>query len=375
MLCFRSGSSEKVTCYGTPKGERRKKTKKSVSESKLKGIQKSDMSGDRGVDYTQISSRIIALTFPTTGSDSAYRSSVKEISETLKKGFGDKYKIFNVSQKRSDLGRSNVGAVVELGWPDQLAPPLDKLCSICKQIETWLNANSENLAVIHCKGWRSRAAIVIASYMHYINICASEETVADRFSMQMFSEKYLGIDGQPSHKRYVKYFANLLSGITKVNTTPIFLTQTTLYRMNSKSVVLKIYERMKPVYSTGQITLKEVSRVDLENGGLSLRGDVLVKCFEKSSSQDRILLFQCQFNTCALNLDPTSPILRFFKDELDLISQDKFDSQASIEFSFLLEPPKNGSVKKQGHIHQTVADFSRADSYENFDRPEGGLKN
>lgn len=117
--------------------------------------------------------------------------------------------------------------------------------------------------------------------------------------------------------------------------------------------------------------LKEVSRVDLENGGLSLRGDVLVKCFEKSTSQERVLLFQCQFNTCALDLDQTNPILRFFHDELDLIS-DKFDSQSSIEFAFLLEAPKNGTLgKKTNHIQQTITDFSRADSYENFDRPEG----
>lgn len=61
-------------------------------------------------------------------------------------------KIFNVSQKRSDLGRANSGAVVELGWPDQLAPALDKLCSICKQFETWLMANPDNLLVVHCKG-------------------------------------------------------------------------------------------------------------------------------------------------------------------------------------------------------------------------------
>lgn len=80
-------------------------------------------------------------------------------------------KIFNVSQKRSDLGRSNPNAVVELGWPDSLAPPLDRLCGICKQIEAWLTINSNNIAIIHCKGYRSRAAIVIASYMNYTNIC------------------------------------------------------------------------------------------------------------------------------------------------------------------------------------------------------------
>uniref|UniRef100_A0A0R3RMI7 DSPc domain-containing protein n=1 Tax=Elaeophora elaphi TaxID=1147741 RepID=A0A0R3RMI7_9BILA len=80
-------------------------------------------------------------------------------------------KIFNLSKRRSDLGRLH--SVVELGWPEELAPPLDRLCSICKLLENWLSANAENVVVIHCKGGCSRAAIVIAAYMHYITICSS----------------------------------------------------------------------------------------------------------------------------------------------------------------------------------------------------------
>lgn len=69
------------------------------------------------------------------------------------------------------MGRANSTAVIELGWPDALAPPLDRLCGICKQIESWLSENPKNIAIIHCKSYRSRAAIVIAAYMHYTNIC------------------------------------------------------------------------------------------------------------------------------------------------------------------------------------------------------------
>lgn len=68
--------------------------------------------------------------------------------------------------------------------------------------------------------------------------------------MKVFSEKFLGVDGQPSHKRYIRYFSNLLSGTTKVNPTPIFLTNISLKKLNGKGIVLKIYERMKPVYSS-----------------------------------------------------------------------------------------------------------------------------
>ncbi|CAD5208535.1 unnamed protein product [Bursaphelenchus xylophilus] len=351
-----------------------------------------------GVDFSRITDRIAAITFPTGGSDNAYRSSIKEVSEKLRKTYGEHYKIFNLSQKRSDLGRANSGAVIELGWPDQLAPPLDKLCSICKQFENWLNSNPKNLVVIHCKGWRSRAAIVIASYMHYANVCSSEESVADRFSMQLFSEKFLQFDGQPSHKRYVRYFANLISGATKVNPQPIHLTSITFTQFPvGRTVLLKIYERMKPVYNTEKIPISS-SKTTISFGeeGLSLRGDFLVKCFAKPSEKsadsaldDRQLLFQCQFNTCALELDPRLPQLSFHSSDLDLVDP-SIGPEANIEFNFVMEPSRSrsSSLKRQ-NSGQNIAQrpeqraqsvgaeqnrhsgsFSRVDSYENFDRPE-----
>lgn len=60
------------------------------------------------------------------------------------------------------------------------------------------------------------------------------------------------------------------------------------------------------------------------------------------------------------------------------------DSQAAIEFSFVFEPPKEKKFVKSSKRSlslsssiggrggdQREGDFSRADSYENFDRPEG----
>ena len=42
--------------------------------------------------------------------------------------------------------------VLDFGWPDHLAPPLERLCSICKSIDSWLNSDPVHVAVIHCKG-------------------------------------------------------------------------------------------------------------------------------------------------------------------------------------------------------------------------------
>uniref|UniRef100_A0A183CE83 Phosphatase tensin-type domain-containing protein n=1 Tax=Globodera pallida TaxID=36090 RepID=A0A183CE83_GLOPA len=354
-----------------------------------------------GIEFAKITDRIFALLYPS-GSDNLYRQNIKLVSDRIKRIFQDRYKIFNLSQKRSDLGRANSqGAVVELGWPDTLAPPLDRLCSICKQIENYLSADAENVTIIHCKGGLYRAGIVVAAFMHYSSISERDANVADRFSMKLFTEKFLGYDAQPSHKRYVSYFANLLSGSVKVYPSPIFLSQLSLSRIfPGRLVTLKLYERMKPIWSSGKIFLGEHSAVGLPDGALSLRGDVLLKCCVPSSDGlEKQLLFQCQFNTCALNLDALdSPKLNLYKEELDYLFDGQFvDSSASLELAFELvdpQPPvsvsalnnnnnvttkqpqqrKSASPARTGSAGPTTAaaggDFSRVDSYENFERAE-----
>lgn len=40
---------------------------------------------------------------------------------------------------------------MDVGWPDLHAPPLDKMCTICKAMESWLNSDPQRVVVIHCK--------------------------------------------------------------------------------------------------------------------------------------------------------------------------------------------------------------------------------
>lgn len=46
---------------------------------------------------------------------------------------------------------SPVAQVQDFGWPDLHAPPLDRICAVCKAMETWLSAEPLNVVVLHCK--------------------------------------------------------------------------------------------------------------------------------------------------------------------------------------------------------------------------------
>lgn len=41
--------------------------------------------------------------------------------------------------------------ILDVGWPELHAPPLDQVCTICKAQETWLNSDPQHVVVIHCR--------------------------------------------------------------------------------------------------------------------------------------------------------------------------------------------------------------------------------
>lgn len=41
--------------------------------------------------------------------------------------------------------------IMDVGWPELHAPPLDKMCTICKAQESWLNSDPQHVVVIHCR--------------------------------------------------------------------------------------------------------------------------------------------------------------------------------------------------------------------------------
>ncbi|CDQ56992.1 unnamed protein product [Oncorhynchus mykiss] len=123
------------------------------------------------VDLVYITERIISVSFPSCVEETSYASNLREVASMLRSKHQDNYLLFNLSEKRYDINQLNP-KVLDFGWPDHHAPALDKICSICKAMDTWLSADSHNVVVIHNKGNRGRTGVVVAAYMHYSNISA-----------------------------------------------------------------------------------------------------------------------------------------------------------------------------------------------------------
>ncbi|XP_075535965.1 focal adhesion protein tensin isoform X3 [Dermacentor variabilis] len=328
------------------------------------------------MDVTYVTEKIIVVTFPEGGLDTTYRSNLKEVTRMLRTKHGDKYTVFNLSEKRHDLARLN-SQIVEFGWPAHLSPPLERLCSICKSLDSWFHADSQNVAILHSKGDKGRVGVVLAAYLHYTSICASDNQALDRLTMRRYYEDKLYSSMHPSQRRYVHYFTELLSGNIKMNNNALYLHHLILHGIPNFDnrggcrPFFKIYQGMQPVYTSGVHVATDGSRrlvVPLE-ANQALRGDVLIKCYHKKQRPaGRTPIFRVQFHTCTLE----GGKVFFAKADLDdAVSDPRFPDDGQVELLFSDRPDDyrgNGSVTEMvSTADQTKDPLVRHDSYENFD--------
>ncbi|XP_064337001.1 tensin-3 [Camelus dromedarius] len=252
------------------------------------------MEDGRELDLTYIIERIIAMSFPAGCSEESYLHNLQEVTRMLRSKDGDNYLVLNLLENRCDLTKLNP-KILDVGWPELHAPPLDKVCTICKVQEAWLNSDPQHVVIIHCRGWKGRIRVVISSYMHFTNISA----------------------------RYVQFLSGLLSGTVKMNASPLFLHFVILHGTPNFDTggacrpFLKLYQAMQLVYTSGIYNVGPENQgrvcISVEPAQL-LKGDVMVKCYHKRYRlATRDVVFRLQFHMGTIQ----GYGLMFGKEDLD----------------------------------------------------------
>ncbi|PNJ25441.1 TNS2 isoform 12 [Pongo abelii] len=314
------------------------------------------------LDLTYVTERILAAAFPARPDEQRHRGHLRELAHVLQSKHRDKY------------------LVQDFGWPDLHAPPLDKLCSICKAMETWLSADPQHVVVLYCKGNKGKLGVIVSAYMHYSKISAGADQALATLTMRKFCEDKVATELQPSQRRYISYFSGLLSGSIRMNSSPLFLHYVLIPTLpafepgTGFQPFLKIYQSMQLVYTSGVYHIAgpgpQQLCISLEPA-LLLKGDVMVTCYHKGGrGTDRTLVFRVQFHTCTIH----GPQLTFPKDQLDEAwTDERFPFQASVEFVFSSSPEKiKGSTPRNDPSvsvdYNTTEPAVRWDSYENFNQ-------
>ncbi|XP_030584850.1 tensin-2-like isoform X2 [Archocentrus centrarchus] len=383
-----------LSCSSTPEVH---SSTKSTSQKKRGSIPRSKsvervmehvMEHHYDFDLTYITERIISVFFLPDLEEQQYRRNLQEVASMLKSKHQDKFLLLNLSEKRHDITRLNP-KVQDYGWPNLHAPPLDRICAVCKAMETWLTCDPNNVVVLHCKGNKGKTGVIVAAYMHYSKISAGADQALTTLAMRKFCEDKVSSSLQPSQKRYIYYFGGLLSGTIKMNSNPLFLHQILIPSLPNFQAgggfypFLKIYQSLQLVYTSGvydpQSSRARKLCVTMEPA-LLLKGDIMVKCYHwRRQATEREVVFRVQFHTCTVH----GAQLWFGKSELDqACKDDRFPPDATVEFIFSNGPEKmkdqeyhknDASIKVD---YNTLDPVVRWDSYENFNlHHEDSLEN
>ncbi|KAM4728506.1 tensin-3-like isoform 1-T1 [Anableps anableps] len=326
------------------------------------------------LDLTYITERIIAVSFPRGCSEEIYSHNLKDVTRMLKSKHADNYLIINLSERRHDLTRMNP-KTLDTGWPDLHAPPLDKICTICKAMESWLNADPLHVVVIHCRGGKGRIGVVISSFVHFTDVSASADQALDRFAMRKYYDDKVSALMTPSQKRYVWILNSLLSGSMKINASPLFLHCVILHGIPNFEAAsrvcrpyIKVYQGMQAVYSSGVYHIGSGHRdrvcINLEPAQL-LKGDIMIKCYHKSDvTSEREVIFRLQFHTGAVQ----GYNLIFEKEDMENANKDpRFPDYGKVELVFSEGPERIPGADRWQNGSNVSVDYNTADPLTRWD--------
>ncbi|XP_067929212.1 tensin-3-like isoform X3 [Watersipora subatra] len=320
------------------------------------------------MELTYITERIIALSFPDDGSEVTYRQNAAEVSGMLSTKHGNKYAIVNLSGASRILSQNN-WQVYEFGFPSNLAPALEALCSICQTVATWLSNSKEHVIVFHCKTGIDRLACVLAAYINYSTIYDGKSEALNRFAMKQFFDEQLVKFLNASQTRYVLYFTQLLTNNLSLRNEPVYLQHIMLYGLprithTSFSMFVKIYANMKPVFISRHLAITPgQSRVcvSLERP-LQLCGDIIVKVFSILSGR-RHAVCRAQMNTSTIMSDR----MTLQKRELDIAELDPdFVEDGKLELIFCTPDSRTNICTEDFSQDSRFDRSSRWDSYSEF---------
>ncbi|KAG5672301.1 hypothetical protein PVAND_002437 [Polypedilum vanderplanki] len=243
---------------------------------------------------------------------------------------------------------------------------LEKLCELCKHMESWLSSGQNKIVVLQDRESFQRVGTSVSAYLHYQKLCSSNLAPysikandharniqdLDEYSMQKFLDDMVGPITNPAYKRYLEYFFGLLSGEIKINSLPLYLKFIKMesppcmhhkisYHESEWSSFIKIFEGERFVFISDIYVMPISTKQFIYEikSPIILRGDIFIHFFQiHNKSRQTELISSIQFHTCAIAKNE----IEFHKNDISFpTSDEKFPMDHKVTLIFTKTPDKD----------------------------------
>ncbi|KAI7887519.1 phosphatases II [Lichtheimia hyalospora FSU 10163] len=292
------------------------------------------------LDLSYVTDRIIAMSYPSSGLEGLYRNSFKDVKRFLDTRHKNHYKVYNLrSEKQYRHELFEDATVVLFGFDDHQAPPFDMLVQFCKDAKAWLDQDTSNVVVIHCKAGKGRTGTMIAALLLYLG----QATSADE-AMRLYGTKRT-TDGKgitiPSQIRYVEYFERWIKEgaivVSEMNAA-IHMTQLMIFNIpqawRHTSLSMTIHIDQVEIFETDKMEATIDDTINMPLPAVPVKGDIKVTLYIKGRIYSKRYLCHFWFNTWFVS---TSATITLAKDEIDGAFNDTHCRQFPKDFAIQIQ--------------------------------------
>ena len=297
------------------------------------------------LDLTYITTRIIAMGFPSTSIEGLYRNPLEEVQRFFNTRHPSHYKVYNLCEEKT---YSNNLFYKQGYFPfkDHEAPPLNLIRPFCDDAKSFLDEDEKNVIAVHCKAGKGRTGTLICCLLLYMNVFDNSDECLQYYGM-MRAENGKGVT-IPSQIRYVNYFEKII----KDNMAhPITFIKKKIKKIRMFTIP-KFHKIYTPIFTINNnknnycskkkktVSDKEGSNAvldfDIDNNGFIVEGDVQIIFYRIHIIGKKENIFKLWFNT---NFIPNnSNIYVFDKKSIDKANNDieckYFKEEFKIEVHF-----------------------------------------
>ena len=158
-----------------------------------------------------ITSRVLAMGFPSSSCEKIYRNDLKDVLFYLNR-YHPQYKVYNLCLEKNRIYRRETFPGQKVGlfpFMDHEPCPIKLMLEFCTDVCLYLIKNEKGTAVVHCKAGKGRTGVMIICYLIFSGLCNnSTEAIEYYAKMRTINKKGVTI---PSQIRYIHYFETFLA--------------------------------------------------------------------------------------------------------------------------------------------------------------------